>query len=752
MSNVGYASLQIMPSAKNFRRHLQKETEAPLLAWAKEAGEAIGDAIGKAVGPPVVDGLRQAITEGVDRAAEDGARTLGEKLTEPIGDRVRESVGDGIREGADDGAEHTERAVGRGLREALRDGFRRGFSDFFSTAQGQGARMRKSLALGVAGGLIKGAKEGFEALMEGLKDFGQQANKVLGSIAQTGLSAVSGLITTGATTVATGGLNLLVGALLAVAAAVPMVIAGFLALAPVVALVGGLVGSLFTILVGGVASVGMFALAFRGLGDAFREITEEGKLSRETLKKLHPEAAKFVQAFGKLRKPFRELSKYVQGAFFDKLDKSLKSLATKWLPVLEPMLGNLAGSFNTLAKRIMNALGKPDFIENIRYAVAGFGTFIDEIGKGLEPFIGAIGKIARAAVPFLEAMGRGIGGLLEKFSAWIAKAEQSGALTTFFEDAVQVLRDIWAIGGLVVGIIGELIDTFFPASKRAGDSFFGGVRNILADIKAWLADPENKAKIQEFMVKLGDFVKKAVEEWIPAMLRMVQRVGEWIKKIEEWGAKWDAFRAKVSAIWTAVKTVVTAAVASVLQKLASIKGGIDRVIGFFGELRSGAARQFSALLALVSSLPGQIVRALGNVGGLLVSAGSDLVGGFIRGMASRFGDVLAEGRRLAAGAINSVKGALGINSPSRVFMEIGGWTAEGMALGVERGQDRVTKAVNAMVRIPDSATSRPATSYSASASAPGKTEYHLHESRATIAQLQALQVQQAIIARVGRAV
>ena len=67
-------------------------------------------------------------------------------------------------------------------------------------------------------------------------------------------------------------------------------------------------------------------------------------------------------------------------------------------------------------------------------------------------------------------------------------------------------------------------------------------------------------------------------------------------------------------------------------------------------------------------------------------AGADLIGGLANGVTSR----LAALRDTVVGVASSVAGwfkeKLGINSPSRVFMEYGGWISEGAAIGMQKGQ------------------------------------------------------------------
>ena len=68
------------------------------------------------------------------------------------------------------------------------------------------------------------------------------------------------------------------------------------------------------------------------------------------------------------------------------------------------------------------------------------------------------------------------------------------------------------------------------------------------------------------------------------------------------------------------------------------------------------------------------------------AAGADLIGGLANGVTSR----LAALRDTVVGVASSVaawfKETLGINSPSRVFIEYGGWISEGAAIGMQKGQ------------------------------------------------------------------
>ena len=81
-----------------------------------------------------------------------------------------------------------------------------------------------------------------------------------------------------------------------------------------------------------------------------------------------------------------------------------------------------------------------------------------------------------------------------------------------------------------------------------------------------------------------------------------------------------------------------------------------------------------------------------DIGARMYEVGVNIIQGLIRGIASAPGAVSKALNNVVSGAVKSVKDSLGIKSPSRVFMEIGGYVSEGMALGIESGKDRITSA------------------------------------------------------------
>jgi TP901 family phage tail tape measure protein len=70
----------------------------------------------------------------------------------------------------------------------------------------------------------------------------------------------------------------------------------------------------------------------------------------------------------------------------------------------------------------------------------------------------------------------------------------------------------------------------------------------------------------------------------------------------------------------------------------------------------------------------------------LSEAGANLIKGLVRGITGKLASVRAAIVGAAKSAIGWFKGALGIRSPSRVFMGLGGYLTQGLAIGIDRGR------------------------------------------------------------------
>ena len=112
---------------------------------------------------------------------------------------------------------------------------------------------------------------------------------------------------------------------------------------------------------------------------------------------------------------------------------------------------------------------------------------------------------------------------------------------------------------------------------------------------------------------------------------------------------------------------------------------INGIREWLGDVYDSAAEIASSVLDGVKELPGKMLDAARNA-----------VNSFISGITGGLLGAQAAGSALGSSATSGLQSSLKIQSPSKVFKELGGFTAEGFLLGIEEGSPDVLDAMNVL--------------------------------------------------------
>jgi immunity-specific protein beta241 len=166
-------------------------------------------------------------------------------------------------------------------------------------------------------------------------------------------------------------------------------------------------------------------------------------------------------------------------------------------------------------------------------------------------------------------------------------------------------------------------------------------------------------------------------------------------------------------VWDGVGQIVDGAINLVVSALS---GWFNMIQGFFSSgvsmiqglwssgwemIKNAVSNGISSVISTVSGLPSSILSALGNLGSLLYNAGSNVIAGFINGIRSKASSLASAAIDTVKGGVDAVLNFLGIHSPSRLFYKIGGYTGEGMVLGIRSQAGAVADAWDDMMTVPD---------------------------------------------------
>lgn len=191
------------------------------------------------------------------------------------------------------------------------------------------------------------------------------------------------------------------------------------------------------------------------------------------------------------------------------------------------------------------------------------------------------------------------------------------------------------------------------------------------------------------------------ETSIRPAIENIQRLVVWVVgEIEE---RWPQIERVIRPVLEQVQNVVQ-------TTFRIVTGVLDAVIKLIGGDFSGAWHAMQDVArAAMDGVQASLMNGLNLIKGLLglfFDLGKDLVQGFINGIRSMAGALIAAIASTITDRLPGfVKNALGISSPSRVFAALGEDTMAGYALGLQRGYSGVEQALSGITtRIPDITT------------------------------------------------
>lgn len=319
--------------------------------------------------------------------------------------------------------------------------------------------------------------------------------------------------------------------------------------------------------------------------------------------------------------------------------------------------------------------------------VAEVLRWFNGLGDGTKKMILTIAGIAAAIGPILVIVGQ----LIASISAL---APVIAALTG------PIGLIVAAIAGLTAGLVilynkneefRSFIDETWSAIK---DTFVAAWEEILAfimplieEMKSLFFDSLNQ--IKEFWESHGKLIMAFIEPWLTGLIGYFK-------------IQFEAIKMVIDIAWTLIKAIIKTAFEYI--KLV-ISNGLDIIKGLFDVfaalLKGDWQGAWNAIKDTSKNIMDNIIDFFKAID--LVQVGKDIIGGLIKGMGSMVGAAADSVKEVAGKIVGGIKGALKINSPSKVTEQLGEWTGEGLAIGIKRTQQLVSAQAQALsaAAIPD---------------------------------------------------
>ncbi len=239
----------------------------------------------------------------------------------------------------------------------------------------------------------------------------------------------------------------------AVAGAAP----ALLAMGAAAVTAAGAIGVLPGIMAAASAGVGTLVLGLQGFGDAIKDMGDPKKFAQD-LQSLAPAAQQTALEFKKLVDgPLGDLKKATQESLFSGMAEEVHNLANVLLPSVRTATTGIASAFNGMAKGAMDQLMKPETAAALDSTLRNVTQAFQNAAPAAAPFVKALTDIAQVGSSFLPGFAQSLTNGANAFAQFITHARDTGQLSGWIRDGVDMIRQLASITWDVIQAIGALL-------------------------------------------------------------------------------------------------------------------------------------------------------------------------------------------------------------------------------------------------------------------------------------------------------
>lgn len=332
-------------------------------------------------------------------------------------------------------------------------------------------------------------------------------------------------------------------------------------------------------------------------------------------------------------------------------------------------LASLIASLSTVGSSIQ------DFIKTL---IETIPLLIQKLGEGFVKFIEVIVQngqvIIDAFVTILTALVTAIGEVVPLIVDTLLDI-----ITQFIEKLAEYSpRIVSAVADMLLNLI-QTIAEYTPQFVQAGTDLIVGFIDGLSQSIPRIAE-SGANLIMTFLDAIATYVPQVVNAGMQMIIDLINGMANAISSNTP---------QLVSAMQNLINAVIDAGVAILTSSIGTFlsKGG-----ELIGGLIDGIKSKVGDVVSAVSSIISSCKDALSNIASEFIDIGSNIISGLVSGIKSGISNVTSAISDVVSSAVDKAKKLLGIHSPSIVFAKIGMYSDKGLAKGLIKYSNVVTKA------------------------------------------------------------
>lgn len=471
--------------------------------------------------------------------------------------------------------------------------------------------------------------------------------------------------------------------------------------------------------------------ATEGMGDAQKTAALMTTFTADSIKGmgiLCNTGADSIEEFTKKLENSNGTAEKMSNMMNQNLSGALKTLSSAW-EALQLSLGDSTGPLSLLVGLLTKLL-----------------LAIKNLPAPVKQVIVTLALLAATIGPTLLIIGKMI-------EAWVKMKETIGILRSGFGLLRGVLSGLPSVFGIIQGVVSTVGGAL---SSLWGVLMANPIILVVAAIAALVAGFiwawNNIDGFKEFWINLWENIKTTASNAIQGLQnfftqtvpQMISNIGNWFSQLPETIWYWLCFAVAYAVLWVgqmaqkayeAGSKFVQNAITFIQQLPGKVwtwlVNTISRVGSWASQMASRAQQAGSRFLNNVSTfirqLPGRvwtflvstiskvisfavrfaqkgreaaqrfkenIINGIRSLPGRMVSIGSDIIQGIIRGITGAAGRLFDTMSNIASRALHAAEHALGINSPSRVFRDkVGKMIPAGVTVGIQTNAAQTIKAI-----------------------------------------------------------
>lgn len=386
-------------------------------------------------------------------------------------------------------------------------------------------------------------------------------------------------------------------------------------------------------------AAGVAKLGFGRLKIAMEAAGKTGAEFDEAIKPLSPTMQKVAKESQKFAARIKSLRDIASDQMFAGLNDDIRNLGETLLPFVEKGVAQVGRSLNSAKNAFRDFLAQPRTIRDLETAFALTGVAINNVSRGIQPFLNALRDIGIEGMKVFTELTGGIGIAAKSLENFVARARQTGQLQQWIRDGIQGFKDFVS----VISDLGKTIGTIFRAFGADGENALARMRKGAENLNKTMEQSAKTGSLRTIAESLDRMSSAA----LVALVTAFQQLGRVMEKIAPFAERMSTSFSH--GLVTAIQAVGAAAsfLASVLSKLSGV-GDIVGTMLALGvalkglqlimipvirtvQLMAGAMLALRGVTSVIGGLNGSM-RALGSsatVAGLalrgLAAAGSSLL-------------------------------------------------------------------------------------------------------------------------------